>query len=54
MNPRGKIVKILFFTMYYIEIKKFYDRGGKRGENYFDLFEYFYDCEIFVCSDDEI
>ena len=34
------------------EIKKFYDRGGERGENYFDLFEYFYDCEIFVYSDD--
>ena len=30
------------------EISKFYDRGGKRGENYFDLIEYFYDCDIFV------
>ena len=34
------------------EIRKFYDRGGKRGENYFDLIEYFYDCDIFVYSDD--
>ena len=34
------------------EIIKFYDRGGKRVENYFDLIEYFYDCDIFVYSDD--
>jgi hypothetical protein len=34
------------------EIIKFYDRGGKSGENYFDLIEYFYDCDIFVYSDD--
>ena len=34
------------------EIRKFYDRGGKRGENYFDLIEYFYDCDKLVYSDD--
>ena len=34
------------------EIIKFYDRGGEGGENYFDLIEYFYDCDIFVYSDD--
>ena len=40
------------FTEDINEIRKFYDRGGKRGENYFDLIEYFYDCDIFVYSDD--
>ena len=34
------------------EIIKFYDRGGKRGENYFDLIGYFYECDIFIYSDD--
>ena len=33
------------------EIIKFYERGGEIGENYFDLIEYFYDCDIFVYSD---
>jgi hypothetical protein len=41
------------FTEDINEIRKFYDRGGEGGENYFDLIGYFYDCDIFVYSDDD-
>jgi len=35
------------------EIRKFYDRGGKRGENYFDLIEYFYNDDDNDDDDDD-
>ena len=34
------------------KIKQFYDRGGTRGENYFDLMDYFYECEKLAFPDD--
>ncbi len=45
------ILEKFLFTEDKIEIRKFYDRGGKGGENYFDLMEYFYDCDILVYPD---
>ena len=45
------ILEKFLFTEDKIEIREFYDRGGKGGENYFDLMEYFYDCDILVYPD---
>ena len=35
------------------ELKKFYDKGGEKGQNYFDLMGYFYDQGKIDCQDDE-
>ena len=46
------ILEEFFFTEDKYYIMQFYDRKRVGGENYFDLIEYFYDCDIFVYSDD--
>ena len=46
------ILEEFYFTEDKNDIRKFYDRGGEGGEKYFNLMEYFYDCDKLVYSDD--
>ena len=46
------ILEEFYFTEDKNDIMQFYDRERVGGENYFDLMEYFYDCDKLVNSDD--
>ena len=46
------ILEEFYFTENKNDIMQFYDRERVGGENYFDLMEYFYDCDKLVNSDD--